>query len=80
MEWARSLYARRALVRRCLLVRGFVRRTLKFDDYLTVETLAGQENSHERVDRQGGDRDWRLQGHRRGDRETARRRGRFGGL
>jgi hypothetical protein len=54
---------------------GFVRRTVKFDDYLTIETLAAQENSHERVDRQGGDRDWRLQGHRRGDRETARRRG-----
>src|ERR1700730_588613 len=58
---------------------GFVRRTVKFDDYLTIETLAGQENSHGRVDGQGGDRDWRLQGHRRGDRETARRRGRFGG-
>src|SRR3982074_881482 len=52
--------------------------TTSIDDYLTVET-ARQENSHERVDGQGGDRDWRLEGHRRGDRERARRRGRFGG-
>jgi hypothetical protein len=50
MEWARSVYARRAPGRRCLLVRGFVRRAVKFDDYLTTETLAGQETSHERAD------------------------------
>ena len=60
MEWARSFYARRALGRHCLLVRGFVRRAVKFDDYLTTETLAGhylttetlagQETSHERAD------------------------------
>ena len=50
MEWARSFYARRALVRHCLLVRGFVRRAVRFDDYLTTETLAGQETSHERAD------------------------------
>src|SRR5467141_728625 len=50
MERARSFHARRALGRHCLLVRGFVRRAVRFDDYLTTETLAGQETSHERAD------------------------------